>query len=95
MEEIPLFFIVFRGTVLSGVSVVLIYVSSIANQGHKLDYLENCGKLRLVEWYVLVRGLNGDWLLFICRGCKIVDSTSFCMRLNLPLSQILKYTFLE
>lgn len=54
MEEIPLLFIVFKGTVLSGVSVVLIYVSSIANQGHQLDYLENRGKLRLVEWYVLV-----------------------------------------
>lgn len=61
MEEIPLLFIVFKGTVPSGVSVVLIYVLSIANQGHKLDYFENRGKLRLVEWCVLVRGLNGDW----------------------------------
>ena len=95
MEEIPLLFIVFKGTVPSGVSIVLIYVLSIVDQGHKLDYLENHGKLRLVEWYVLVRGLNGDWLLFICRGCKIVASTSFCMRLNLPLSRILKYMFLE
>lgn len=50
MEEIPLLFMVFKGTVLSGVSVVLIYVSSIANQGHKLDHLENHSKLRPVEY---------------------------------------------
>lgn len=48
MEEIPLSFMVFKGTVLNNVSVVLIYGSSIANQGHKLGHLENRGKLRRV-----------------------------------------------